>query len=111
LEPSELAEPTVQALANFAGINFPPGSLSPSTKEPIVREAISWLCDNDFKVEELSEPTLLAISNIAKMPALQISASTRRDPGHPRKSLMMQWNGYKIAVLYHLILMTLIVKR
>ena len=55
-------------MANLAGIPVPRDALPPGQKEPVVKESLDWLRNNNPNPEDVSEPTLKSIADLAGVP-------------------------------------------
>jgi hypothetical protein len=74
MNPSDLDDPTLLALATLAGIPFVANSIAPGKRGPIVDQAIEWLRNNNVNPADINEPSLPLFSRHsgARMPQLNI---------------------------------------
>jgi hypothetical protein len=60
--------------------SHPCGSVpTPVTSKRIKKDALKWFRNNDVTAQDLVEPSLLALSNLARVPLIETTKRTPKD--------------------------------
>jgi hypothetical protein len=65
--PEDVDDPTIQSLANLAGVPIPKKLIPPEKKKPILDETMNWLRNNE-PTHDVDEPTLQKLANLTNNP-------------------------------------------
>jgi hypothetical protein len=55
-------------LANLAEVSIPQNTLPSKQKEPVLKEALDWLRNNNPNAADVSEPTLRQVADLVGIP-------------------------------------------